>query len=72
MQILSSGSFINTDNQEKIEQLIFTAKEIADAAVKTDGFVNDEENNKRLALDIWQGAEYICRDEEETQIKIYL
>lgn len=69
MQILSSGSFINTDNQEKIEQLIFTAKEIANAAVKTDGFVNDEENNKRLALDIWQGAEYMCRDAEEAQIK---
>ncbi len=69
MQILSSGSFINTDNQEKIEQLIFTAKEIAETAVKTDGFVNDEENNKRLALDIWQGAEYMCRDVEEAQIK---
>ena len=69
MQILSSGSFINTDNQEKIEQLIFTAKEIAETAVKTDGFVNGEENNKRLALDIWQGAEYMCRDAEEARIK---
>ena len=25
MEILSSGSFINTENQEKIEQLKFTA-----------------------------------------------
>ena len=32
MQVLTSGSFINLDNQEKIEQLIFTAKEIAVAA----------------------------------------
>ncbi len=69
MEILNSGSFINLENQEKIEQLIFTAKEIANAAVETDGFINNEENNKRLALEIWQGAEYMCRDHEEASIK---
>lgn len=69
MQILSSGSFINLENQEKIEQLIFTAKEIAGAAVGTDGFVNEDENNRRLALEIWQGAEYMCRDHEEANVK---
>ena len=69
MQILSSGSFINLENQEKIEQLIFTAREIAQAAVETDGFVNQEENNRRLALEIWQGAEYMCRDHEEANVK---
>lgn len=69
MEILSSGSFVNLENQGKIEQLIYTAKEIAAAAVGTDGFVNDEENNKRLALEIWQGAEYMTRDHEEAQVK---
>lgn len=57
MQILTSGSFINLDNQEKVEQLIFTAKAIADSAVQTEGFISSEDNNKRLALEIWQGAE---------------
>jgi hypothetical protein len=69
MEILSSGSFINLDNEEKIEQLVFTAQEIAETAIKTEGFIANEENNKKLALDIWQGAEYMCRDAEEMQIK---
>lgn len=38
---LSSSSFINLENQEKIEQLIFTAKEIANVSVETEGFVNE-------------------------------
>lgn len=69
MEILSSGSFVNLENQGKIEQLIYTAREIAAAAVGTDGFANEEENNKRLALEIWQGAEYMTRDHEEAQVK---
>lgn len=69
MQILSSGSFVNLDNKEKIESLIFTAKEMGRAANETDGFVNEPENNKRLALEIWHGAEYMTRDHEETQVK---
>lgn len=69
MQILSSGSFVNLDNKEKIESLIFTAKEMANAAVETEGFVNEAENNKRLALEIWHGAEYMTRDHEEAQVK---
>lgn len=69
MQILTSGSFINLDNAEKIEQLIFTAKAIADSAVQTDGFVSSEENNKRLALEIWQGAEYMTREHEQARIQ---
>jgi hypothetical protein len=48
MQILSSGSFINLENREKIEQLIFTAKELAKAASQTAGFVNTAERNQRL------------------------
>ena len=69
MQILTSGSFINLENQEKIEQLVFTAKEIAGAAVSTDGFTSSEDNNKRLALEIWRGAEYMTREYEEARIQ---
>lgn len=69
MEILSSGSFVNLENQGKIEQLIYTAREIAVAAVGTDGFTSGEENNRRLALEIWQGAEYMTRDHEEAQVK---
>ncbi len=69
MQILSSGSFINFENKEKLEQLVFTAKEIANSAAGTEGFLNQEESNKSLALEIWQGAEYMCREHEEPQIK---
>jgi len=69
MQILTSGSFINLENQEKVEQLIFTAREIAGAAVETDGFASSEENNKRLALEIWQGAEYMTREHESARIQ---
>ncbi len=69
MQILSSGSFINLENREKIEQLIFTAKELANTASQTAGFVNAGVNNQHLALEMWQGAEYMCRDHEEATIK---
>lgn len=69
MQILTSGSFINFDNGEKIEKLIFTAKAIADSAVQTEGFASSEENNKRLALEIWQGAEYMTREHEQARIQ---
>lgn len=69
MQILTSGSFINLDNGEKIEQLVFTAKAIADSAVQTEGFASSEENNKRLALEIWQGAEYMTREHEQARIQ---
>ena len=69
MEILNSGSFINLENQEKIEQLKFTAAELANAALATEGFAGDEESGRRLALEFWQGLEYMCRDTEETAIK---
>ncbi len=69
MQVLTSGSFINLDNQEKIERLIFTAKEIAVAASGADGFNNEEENNRKFADEIWQSAEYMSREHEEARIK---
>lgn len=69
MEILSSGSFINTDNQEKIEQLKFTALQLANATAEKDGFINEEEACKKLGLEFWQGLEYMCRDTEEAAIK---
>lgn len=69
MQILTSGSFVNLDNQEKIDALVYTAKAIADSAVQTDGFQSDEENNKRLALEIWQGADYMTREHERARMQ---
>lgn len=69
MEILSSGAFINLENQEKIEQLKFTAVELANAAMETTGFVNTEESGKNLALEFWQGLEYMCRETEEATIK---
>lgn len=69
MEILSAGSFINLENQKKIEQLKFTAVELANAAMETTGFVNTEESGKNLALEFWQGLEYMCRETEEATIK---
>lgn len=69
MEILSAGAFINLENQEKIEQLKFTAAELANAAMETEGFAGDEESGKRLALEFWQGLEYMCRETEELVIK---
>lgn len=69
MQILTGGSFVKLEQKDKIENLIFTAREMANAAVETDGFTNETENNQRLALDIWQGVEYMTLDHEEAQVK---
>lgn len=69
MEILGAGAFINLENQEKIEQLKFTAVELANAAAETEGFTNDEESGKHLALEFWQGLEYMCRESEEAAIK---
>lgn len=69
MELMTSGSFINLENREKIAQLEFTAREIAETAANTEGFSFDEEKNKRLAVEIWEGAEYMCRDQEKVSIK---
>jgi hypothetical protein len=69
MQILTSGSFVNLENQERVGQPIFTAKAIADSAFETDGFVSEDENNKRLALEIRQGAEYMTREHERARVQ---
>lgn len=69
MEILSSGSFINLENQDKIEQLKYTAHELANAASSTAGFVNEEDAAQKLALEFWQGLEYMCRETEQTAIQ---
>ena len=69
MEILSSGSFINLENQEKIEQLKFTAAELANAALESSGFVNEEEPARALSLEFWQGLEYMCRESERGAIQ---
>ena len=69
MEILSSGSFINLENQEKIEQLKFTAAELANAALESEGFSGEEEPARKLALEFWQGLEYMCRESERGAIQ---
>ncbi len=69
MEILNSGSFINLENQEKIEQLKYTARELANAASSTAGFTNEEEAASKLALEFWQGLEYMCRESERGAIQ---
>lgn len=69
MEILSSGSFINLENQEKIEQLKYTAQELANAASSTAGFVNEEDAASKLAVEFWQGLEYMCRETEKAAIQ---
>jgi phosphoribosylformylglycinamidine (FGAM) synthase PurS component len=69
MEILSAGAFINLENQEKIEQLKYTARELANAAIETEGFVNEEGAARKLALEFWQGLEYMCRESEKGAIQ---
>lgn len=69
MDILNSGSFVPLENREKVEQLKFTAKELASEAAKTDGFQNNGPSNQQLALEMWKGAEYLCRAHEEATVR---
>lgn len=69
MEILSAGAFINLENQEKIDQLKYTAAELAKAALETEGFVNEEESARKLGLEFWQGLEYLCRESEQAAVQ---
>lgn len=69
MEILNSGSFIPLDNREKIEQLIFTATTLATEVSRTEGFQSSGPTNYQLGLEMWKGAEYMCRAHEEVTIK---
>lgn len=69
MEILRSGSFVNLDDKTKIEQLVFTSRELARAAVQSPEFGSESGTKQELALQIWKGAEYLCRDNESELIK---
>lgn len=69
MDILNSGSFVPLDNKERMEQLVFTAKTLATEVSRADGFHSSGPSNYQLGLEMWKGAEYVCRAHEEANIK---
>ncbi len=69
MEILNSGSFVPLDNREKIDQLIFTARTLATEVSRAEGFQNSSQTNHQLGLEMWKGAEYVCRSHEEANIR---
>lgn len=69
MDILNSGSFVPLDNKERMEQLAFTAKTLATEVSRADGFHSSGPSNYQLGLEMWKGAEYVCRAPEEANIK---
>ena len=69
MDILNSGSFVPLENREKVEQLIFTAKTLATEVSRTEGFQSSGPTNHQLGLEMWKGAEYMCRAREEATIR---
>ena len=69
MEILNSGSFVPLDNREKIDQLIYTARELATEVSRAEGFQNSGQTNHQLGLEMWKGAEYVCRAHEEANIR---
>jgi hypothetical protein len=69
MDILNSGSFVPLDNKERMEQLAFTAKTLAIEVSRAEGFQSSGSTNHQLGLEMWKGAEYVCRAHEEANIK---
>jgi hypothetical protein len=69
MEILNSGSFVPLDNREKIDQLIYTARELATEVSRAEGFQSSGQTNHQLGLEMWKGAEYVCRAHEEANIR---
>ncbi len=69
MEILNSGSFIPLDNREKIEQLIFTARTLANEVGQTEGFQSSGQTNQQIGLELWKGAEYMTRSHEDVTIR---
>lgn len=69
MEILSSGSFVPLDNKGRMEQLAFTAKTLATEVSRAEGFQNSGPSNYQLGLEMWKGAEYVCRAREEANVK---
>ncbi|MGD9560844.1 MAG: hypothetical protein AB7F88_00550 [Pyrinomonadaceae bacterium] len=69
MEILNQGSFVPLDNRERVEQLKFTAKEMATEVAKSEGFENNGSTNQQIALEMWKGTEYLCRDHEQNTVR---
>lgn len=69
MDILNSGSFVPLDNKERMEQLAFTAKTLAIEVSRAEGFQSSGPTNHQLGLEMWKGAEYVCRAHEEATIR---
>jgi len=69
MEILNSGSFIPLDNRERIEQLIYTARTLAEEVSRNDGFQSSGQSNQQLGLELWNGAQYMTRSHEEVTVR---
>ena len=69
MEILNSGSFIPLDNRERIEQLIFTARTLAEEVSRNDGFQSSGQSNQQIGLELWNGAQYMTRSHEEVTVR---
>jgi hypothetical protein len=69
MEILNSGSFVPLDNKERMEQLAFTAQTLAIEVSRAEGFQSSGPTNHQLGLEMWKGAEYVCRAHEEATIR---
>ncbi|HMM78452.1 MAG TPA: hypothetical protein PKC65_00355 [Pyrinomonadaceae bacterium] len=52
-----------------MEQLAFTAATLATEVSRSDGFQSGGQANHQLGLELWRGAEYVCRAHEEATIK---
>lgn len=69
MEILNQGSFVPLDNRERIEQLKFTAREMATEVAKSEGFENHGATNQQIVLEMWKGTGYLCRAHEENTVR---
>lgn len=69
MEILNSGSFIPLDNRERTEQLIFTARTLAEEVSRNDGFQSSSQSNQQIGLELWNGAQYMTRSHEEVTVR---
>lgn len=69
MEILKSGSFVPLDNRDKIEQLIFTARTLANEVSRNEGYQTNGQSSQQIGLELWNGAEYMTRAHEEVTIR---
>lgn len=69
MEILNRGSFVPLENRERIDQLIYTARELATEMSMAENFQSSGQTNHQLGLEVWAGTEYVCRAHEEANIR---